>query len=338
MTTAAHSLCEGYFDALGRGDPVAATDLVMDLLESGASLSEIVHDVVAPAQTRVGELWERGEWSVAQEHTATAVAEAAVSALWVMTARRQLRGGPRVALACAEGEWHALAPRLAAALAAEAGADVTVLGPSMPVDHLRRRLEVGDIDVLALSCTVPANLLGAARCVAAAHVAGLAVIVGGRAFAGRRQRAAAIGADLLASDPQRLSEPPPAAGDDVVVPEEALRLDAVPDTTVDELLARVVRAAPELAGLPAVHRDRTREYVHWIVRSTGAAVLAGDSTVLDDVLLSLLRMPQGRVPDEVVLGGADVVADGIEPLAPRGADMLRDAVRRALDAVGVAST
>ena len=328
MTTH-RSLFDDYFDALVRGDPADATDLVMDLLESGASLAEIVQDVLAPAQSRVGELWERGEWSVAQEHTATAVTEAAVSALWVMTARRKLRDGPRVAIACAEGEWHQLPPRLASALAAEAGADVTVLGPSMPADHLQRRLEVGDLDVLALSCTVPTNLVGATRCVAAAHAAGLPVIAGGRAFATRPQRATAIGADLLADAPERLSELPPAVGDDAVVPDEALRLDAAPDTTVDELLTRIVAAHPELAARPPAHRDRTREDVRWILRFTGAAVLTDDATLLDDFLGSLRRVLHGRVPDHVVLSGTDVVADGIEPLAPYGATMLREAVDRA---------
>ena len=332
MTTAQRALLDDYFDTLVRCDPAAATDLVMDLQESGASLGEIIQDVLAPAQTRVGELWERGEWSVAQEHTATAVTEAAVSALWVATTRRQLSGGPRVAIACAEGEWHALPARMAAAQAAEAGANVTVLAPSMPADHLQRRLAVGDIDVLALSCTVPANLVGAARCVAAAHAVGLPVVVGGRAFAGRQLRAGAIGADLLADAPEKLCELPSAAGDDPVVPEEALRLDDVPNTTADELLARVVAASPSLADLPSAHRDRTREDLRWIVRFTGAAVLTDDPTLLDDFLGSLLRILHGRVPDDVVLGGAAVAADGIEPRAPRGATMLREAVRRAREA------
>ena len=328
MTTVQPSLHDRYFDALVRCDPAAATDLVIDLIESGASLSEIVEDVVAPAQVHVGELWERGEWSVAQEHAATAVTEAAVSAVWVMTARRELGDGPHVAVACAEGEWHALPARMAAAVAAEAGAHVTVLGPSMPADHLRRRLEMRDIDVLAVSCTVPVNLRGAASCVAAAHAVGLPVVVGGRAFAGRPQRAAAIGADGLVEAPQRLFDPPPAVGDDVLLPQEALRLDAVADTIIDRIFARVAAAHPRTAGPPAAHQDRTREDLRWMTRFTGAAVLTDDPTVLDDFLASLLRILHGRVPEDVVLDGAGVVADEIEPLAPGGASMLRDAVHR----------
>ena len=319
MSKSQRSLFDDYFAALVRCDPAAATDLVLELLESGTSLSEIVQDVLAPAQTLVGRLWETGEWSVAQEHAATAVTEAAVSALWVMTARRRLEGGPSVAVACAEGEWHALPPRMAAALAAEAGADVTVLGPSMPADHLERRLRLGDVDVLALSCTVPTNLLGAARCVAAAHAAGLPVVAGGRAFAGRPQRAAGIGADLLADAPERLAEVPPAAGDDVVVPAEALWLDSAPESTVEDLL-----------------HGRAREDVRWLLRSTGAAVLTDDDTLLDDALAALLRTAHGRVPDRVVLDAADVVAAGIVPRAPRGAALLHDAVGRAREAAAQA--
>ena len=326
MTVGQSSLHGRYFDALVRCDPAAATDVVLDLVDSGASLSEIVEDVVAPAQVLVGELWERGEWSVAQEHTATAVTEAAVSAVWVMTARRQLSDGPRIALACAEGEWHALPARMAAALAAEAGAHVTVLGPSMPSDQLRRRLETGDIDLLAVSCTVPVNLSGAARCVAAARAVGLPVLVGGRAFAGRPQRAEAIGADGLVTAPQDLVEPLPVVSDHVRLSEEALRLDAVSEATIDQIFARAVAADRRIAGLPSAHQDLTREDLRWIARFTGAAVLTGDPTVLDDFFASLRRILHGRVPDDVVLGAADVVADELEPLAPRGASMLRQAV------------
>jgi MerR family transcriptional regulator, light-induced transcriptional regulator len=326
VTVGHHALHDRYFDALVRSDPAAATDVVLDLLESGASLSEIVEDVIAPAQVLVGELWERGEWSVAQEHAATAVTEAAVSAVWVMTARRQLTDGPHIALACAEGEWHAVPARMAAALAAEAGAHVTVLGPSMPSDHLRRRLDARDIDLLAVSCTVPVNLLGAARCVAAARAVGVPVLVGGRAFAGRPQRAEAIGADGLLAAPQELVDPPPAVRDHVRLAEESLRLDAVSDATIDQVFARVVAADPRIAGLPPAHQDRTREDLRWIVRFTGAAVLTGDPTVLDEFFASLLRILHGRVPEELVLSGADIVADELEPLAPSGASMLRHAV------------
>lgn len=62
-------------------------------------------------------------------------------------------------------------------------------------------------------------------------------------------------------------------------------------------------------------------------------MLTDDPTVLDDFFGSLLRILRGRVPADVVLGGAEVVADVVEPLAPRGAGMLRQAVDRARSAL-----
>ncbi len=131
------------------------------------------------------------------------------------------------------------------------------------------------------------------------------------------------------ASPQRLGEVPPAIGDRVVLPEEAGRLDAVDDATLDDLLARLVAAHPRVAEMSPAHRARTREDLRWIVRFTGAAVLTADPTVLDDFLSSLLRILHGRVPDDVVLDGADLAADGIERTAPSGATMLRAAVQRA---------
>jgi methanogenic corrinoid protein MtbC1 len=49
-------------------DAIGATDVVMDLLESGAAPAQITREVLGPAQVRVGELWEQGKWSVADEH------------------------------------------------------------------------------------------------------------------------------------------------------------------------------------------------------------------------------------------------------------------------------
>lgn len=82
-----------------------------------------------------------------------------------------------------------------------------------------------------------------------------------------------------------------------------------------------------------MHSDRTREDVRWLVRFTGAAVLVDDPTLLDDVLASLRRILRGRVQDDVALDAAEVVADGLEPVAPRGATMLREAVHRARETV-----
>lgn len=320
---------ETYFAAVAAVDAAEASGIVLDMLDAGTAAESITTQVLAPAQVRVGQLWEQGSWSVADEHAATAVTETAFSALYAATARRGGGKGPHIVVACAEGEWHTLPARMAALAGASSGRRVTVLGPSMPADHLGRRLAAGDVDVLALSCTLPSNLLGAARCVQAAHEAGVPVLAGGRAFGTSAKRALAIGADAWSADARALAEPPPAlTGRRTVIPPEAVMLHAVDDGTIAVAHDRIVAAFPRLASMTPFQEAHTREDLRWMTRFTGAAVLTGDGSVLDELLTWLCGLLAGRVPAAVIAASAYVVAEAIEPFAPTGAGLLREATER----------
>lgn len=320
---------EEYFRALSDVDPVRASSVVLDLLDEGTPLGEIATEVLVPAQVRVGEMWEQGLWSVADEHAATAVSETALHALTSAIAGTDKPSGRHLLIACAEGEWHPLPARLAATVAMSGGARVTVLGPSLPSDHLRRRLSKGDVDALALSCTMATNLIGAARCISAAHEVGVPVIAGGRAFGSTAQRAKRLGADRWGADASVLLEPIPDLADRTTdIPVEALLLDAVTDATVEQMYEQVVRALPQVAAMTVVQQARSREDLRWIARYTGASVLTDDPTVVEDLLLWLVRVLTGRVDAAVITTSAYLVADVIEHDAPRGAQMLREATER----------
>lgn len=328
---------DGYFDTLTRVDPHAAGRYVVGLLDEGTPLQVIAAEVLVPAQVRVGRLWQNGTWGVADEHAATAVTEFALNALLSAAGPRLSSTGqldaPHVLVSCAETEWHTLPARMAGLAAMVTGARVTFLGPSMPAEHLGRRLQAGDVDVLALSCTIPTNLLGAARCVAAAHDAGVPVIVGGRAFGENPQRAFAIGADVFATADELLgSTVPDLAGREIDISTEALLLDTTGSATVEIAYERMVSLFPRLAAMTPFQQARTREDMQWMARFAGAAVLTGDPTVLDDFLSWLCSLLDGKVPATVVAASASLVADALEPEAPAGAQMLRDAAERTASA------
>jgi MerR family transcriptional regulator, light-induced transcriptional regulator len=91
-------------DALAAFDEAAAHGVV-DSLIARMSLDAMLRDVLVPYLHELGELWERGEISVAQEHFASGVLRGRLLGL----ARGWGRGlGPRVVLACAPGEQHDL--------------------------------------------------------------------------------------------------------------------------------------------------------------------------------------------------------------------------------------
>ncbi len=160
---------ETYFRTVAEVDAAQARQVVLEMLDEGTPVERITTEVLAPAQVRVGQLWEQGRWSVADEHAATAVTETALSALAAAAGRGRRGQGRHVVVACAEGEWHTLPARMAATIAAAGDLRVTILGRSMPTDHRGGRLAAGDVDLLALSCTLPPNLIGAAECIRAAR-------------------------------------------------------------------------------------------------------------------------------------------------------------------------
>lgn len=180
-------------DHLFARDLVGAKVLALQLLGLGIEIGALLTHLIAPAQAVVGERWHRNEASVADEHGATAVADALVTVLTAVPPRSPR--GPHVVVACAEGEWHLLAARLVAETLRDGRYDVTFLGPSMPAAHLGRFLEATTPDVLAVSCSTALAFEGVASFVIVAHGLGVPVLAGGRALGPDDHRATLLGAD-----------------------------------------------------------------------------------------------------------------------------------------------
>ena len=91
--------------ALDRFDEAGAQQ-ALDRLLATLTIDVVLRDVLLPYLHKLGERWESGETSIAQEHFASNVLRGRLTAL----ARGWDRGsGPRVLLACVEGERHDIA-------------------------------------------------------------------------------------------------------------------------------------------------------------------------------------------------------------------------------------
>jgi methanogenic corrinoid protein MtbC1 len=77
--TAAH--VERFVDALARRDRKAAVRQALGLLEAGTPIQDIVQGLLARSQAEVGRRWETNQWSVADEHAATAITDAVLGVL-----------------------------------------------------------------------------------------------------------------------------------------------------------------------------------------------------------------------------------------------------------------
>jgi methanogenic corrinoid protein MtbC1 len=247
----------------------------------------VIIGALAAAQRRVGELWAAGEWTVSQEHAATAIVEVVLSSLAGTT------GGSRgrLVLACCEEEWHSLPARMLAELLRDLDWEVVFLGASTDADRLGDLLTVEQPVALLISCSLPMNLMGAARMTDAAHAAGYRVLAGGAALPSAK-RAAAIGADgwaaslpgaddLLArwqtdEDRSRAASAPGRAA--------AASLLAAQAMLVERAMLALQQNLPVMASFTEKQVNRTRADFRYIIGFAAASVLVQEPAVFDEFL------------------------------------------------------
>ncbi|MEU8391548.1 cobalamin-dependent protein [Micromonospora sp. NPDC048842] len=278
----------GYLEHLADADEYAATDLAIGLLDSGVPAERVLLDLVAPAQAEVGERWARNEWSVAQEHAATHISEQVVAAVSAHVKPRPTGG--RVVVACMDGEWHALPPRLVAEVLRLRGWQVTFLGASVPAAHLVSYLHRYDAHAVALACALPMRLPYAHRMIEACRRSDVPVVVGGRGFGtdGRWARRLGVAwapdapsaAELIA-DERALRGVPPARLAHLADDEYASlvrRRGELIDSALTELRERV----PAARAYTAAQLDATVSDLGHIVDFLAAAVYVDDPSLFTE--------------------------------------------------------
>jgi methanogenic corrinoid protein MtbC1 len=194
-----------YLDAVLGRDSRAAISLVADAVRGGTAAEEVCLHVFQPALHEVGERWERGEISVADEHFATATTTDALTEVKNALPRHERHAG--TALVCSTpGERHRLGGRMVADFLDAAGWRVVHETEPARVEELTALARDERVDVVALSTSLPWLLPEARRlCVALkALLVPPRVIVGGRAYDSDPHMAELVGADGYAPDPASL--------------------------------------------------------------------------------------------------------------------------------------
>jgi DNA-binding transcriptional MerR regulator len=129
-----------------------AAQTALDQLLSGFSVETVLREVVLPYLHELGDRWERGEASVAQEHFASQVLRGRLLGL----ARRWDRGtGPRALLACMPGEQHDLGLICFGLGLRDRGWRITFLGPDTPLETLADAVGALQPDAVVLAATTP---------------------------------------------------------------------------------------------------------------------------------------------------------------------------------------
>ncbi|MEU8131559.1 cobalamin-dependent protein [Micromonospora sp. NPDC049049] len=301
--TATNDLFEaysGYLEHLADADEYAATDLAIGLLDAGVPAERVLLDLVAPAQAEVGERWARNEWSVAQEHAATHISEQVVAAVSAYARPQPVNG--RVVVACMDGEWHALPPRLVAEVLRLRGWQVTFLGASVPAAHLVSYLHRYDAHAVALACALPMRLPYAHRMIEACRRSDVPVVVGGRGFGtdGRWARRLGVAwapdapsaAELIADERALRAAPPARLAH--LADDEYASLVRRRGELIDSALAELRERVPAARAYTAAQLDSTVSDLGHIVDFLAAAVYVDDPSLFTEFVEWLSGILESR--------------------------------------------
>lgn len=176
-------LAARYLAALRAADADLAIRTVLDDgLKAGLGVDELHLGVIEVAQREIGELWQRDEITVAEEHVATAISQLVVATLY-RHLQRDRRNGHTVVVSCPAGEQHELGARIAADQLEAAGYRVLFTGANTPAGELAALTERTRPSAVVISAATALALDGVRGAVAALRglpgARGLPVFVGG---------------------------------------------------------------------------------------------------------------------------------------------------------------
>ena len=180
------------------GDETGAWGLLEAALASDMTSEAVLLELVAPTLRSIGNRWERGELSIADEHRASAVAARLISRLGARFARRGVKRGT-VILAAPSGELHAAPVAITANLLRWRGFDVVELGADTPAEALAETvIAQADLVAVGLASTTDGSVRAAGRAIAAIRRSSpdVPILLGGAAIsdAGHARK---LGADMF---------------------------------------------------------------------------------------------------------------------------------------------
>jgi methanogenic corrinoid protein MtbC1 len=342
---------EQLWGALLDGDEYAAATTVFAVVDAGVEPEEVLLDVIAPVQHKVGTEWAANRITVAQEHAATAINDRVIAALAHHPASRRTPSAGHVTVACVDGEWHALPARLLAEILRLRGWRVDFLGAQVPTPHLIAHLHQHGPDAVAISCSIPTRLPTAHAAITACQAAGVAVMAGGAAFGRDGRFARQLGADAWAVDARgaadRLSQgfrrahvaPAHQPIDDLphLIDQEYTMVSGTAAQLVKTTMVELEDRFPAMQSYTDQQRQHTTEDIAHIVDFLATALYTDDDALFTDFITWTAGILDARgVPPASLDPALDSLATQLQDF-PRAQRLLR-AARTALSQLTSDST
>lgn len=176
---------QSFLKALLTGNRKEASRLIHDEVHrNGIGVQELYETIIKPALYDIGEMWERGEISVATEHLASAIVEAVLNELYYKVISSGASNDHTVVVSCVENEYHQVGIKMVADVFEMNGWHVHFLGANTPRLELKRFLDNMRPDWLALSVSIYFHIPDLEKMIEEIRGAfpDLKILAGGQAF------------------------------------------------------------------------------------------------------------------------------------------------------------
>lgn len=192
-----------FLAAILEGDHRKCLDIAKEAVTAGKDIEQFYLHIIQPVMYEIGMLWERGTISVAQEHLASAIVGR------VMASTSMLEVTPnkvmnKAVITSAPNEFHEIGAWMISDILEHEGWVVRYLGANTPANDLLELLRSFQPRVLAMSVTMPFNILKAKEIINAikadAELDKIVIIVGGRPFNDNVELWRSTGADYFAAN------------------------------------------------------------------------------------------------------------------------------------------
>lgn len=193
-----------FFSALRASDEQAAHRIITQATAAGMDPATIYLQIFTPSMIAIGELWERNELNIVDEHLATAITERLIGMLSPQFSAASAGQVPGiVVLGCTEGERHVLGPRMLADLFRRRGWMVLYLGADVPAREWVALVQRYQAHVAAISLAMRQHVPQARQLIEQLRAArpSIQIMVGGQVFMHDPSLGAQIGADICNADP-----------------------------------------------------------------------------------------------------------------------------------------
>ncbi|MEO8693427.1 MAG: cobalamin-dependent protein [Acidimicrobiales bacterium] len=320
------------FAMIGRARP--AIDYALGLVANGLAPDRLILDVLADVQREVGRLWQSNQWSVAQEHAATAVIDGVLGAISLQPRTSPASQKGNALVACVEEEYHSLPARMGAERLRYDGWDVTFLGANVPAHDLQKFVVDAEADVIVLSCTLSLHLAGAARCISALADLGSTVVVAGAAFGITPDRATRIGASAWIGpdvDLSVLSGPLPPARSSTFAARESVHLQLHGRELIEACMTEMFVVISSMSSYSSSQLSSSRRDLDYILRYITAAIDLDEPQLFVEFIAWLEEVLSSRgVPSAVLITALQIVDDVVRDSGLEQSAALCEAARRHL--------